>query len=152
MYWLLRPRRRRAEVYGSILDKWGTQMLRVVLQGGDEPVLASVVTELGRGIAEAVVVPGIETIGEFMGSDIFDHDDRNPLRNVRRAGCGGAGVRDAGVAAACDERGGLAVGTGPGRRDRRSSLAGARGVGRGSAAWPDNYRVVKGWSGGTAIL
>ena len=30
---LPRPERRRAEIYGSIPDKWGTQMLRAVLQG-----------------------------------------------------------------------------------------------------------------------
>ena len=69
---LPRPKRRRAEVYGSIPDKWGTQMLHVVLQGGDEPALATVVTELGRGIAEAVVIPGMEAIGEFLESETFD--------------------------------------------------------------------------------
>ena len=47
-------------------------MLRAVLQRGDEPALATVVTELGRGIAEAVVIPGMEAIGECMDSDVFD--------------------------------------------------------------------------------
>ena len=48
---LPRPERRRAEIFGSIPNKWGTQMLHAVLQGGDEPAVATVVTESGRGIS-----------------------------------------------------------------------------------------------------
>ena len=48
---LPRPERRRAEIFGSIPNKWGTLMLHAVLQGGDEPAVATVVTESGRGIS-----------------------------------------------------------------------------------------------------
>ena len=168
---LPRPERRRAEVYGSIPDKWGTQMLRVVLQGGDEPALATVVTELGRGIAEAAVVPGMDVIGEFTGSDIFDTMIEIPWETFEEQ-----------VAAALAE--GLALERPPaaglidvalscGMRELRPRAMSARewlseldpddGIGAlplpvrqelvgGSAAWPDDYRVVKGWSAGTAIL
>ncbi|MDE0617227.1 MAG: hypothetical protein OXH87_06530, partial [Rhodospirillaceae bacterium] len=57
---------------GSIPDMWGTQMLRVVLQGGEEPAVATVVTEPGRGIAQAIVISGMEAIGELTGSESFD--------------------------------------------------------------------------------
>ena len=36
------PTRRREESLGSIPDKWGTKLLRAMLQGGDEPVVATV--------------------------------------------------------------------------------------------------------------
>ncbi len=146
---LPRPERRRAEVYGSIPYKWGTQMLRAVLQGGDEPALATVVTELGRGIAEAVVIPGMEAIGEFMDSDVFDTMIEIPwetfeeqvavalaeglaLEQPPAAGLVDVAflVWDVGVAAARGDRAGMVVGTGSGRRDRRTALAGARGAGR----------------------
>ena len=66
---LPRPEWRRAEIYGSIPDMWGTQMLRVVLQGREEP---AVVTEPGRGIAQAIVISGLEAIGELTGGESFD--------------------------------------------------------------------------------
>ena len=69
---LPRPEWRRAEVYGSIPDMWGTQMLRVVLQGREEPAIATVVTEPGRGVAQAIVISGLEAIGELTGSESFD--------------------------------------------------------------------------------
>ena len=69
---LPRPERRRAEIYGSISDMWGTQMLRVVLQGGEEPAVVIVVTEPERGITQVVVIPGMEAIGELTGSESFD--------------------------------------------------------------------------------
>ena len=62
---LARPERRRAEIFGSIPDKFGTQMLHVILQGGEEPAVATVVTESGRGITQAVVIPGMEAIGQL---------------------------------------------------------------------------------------
>ena len=168
---LPRPERRRAEIYGSIPDKWGTQTLRVVLQGGDEPALATVVTELGRGIAEAAVVPGMEAIGEFTGSEVFDTMIEIPWETFEEQ-----------VAAALAE--GLALERPPsaglidvalscGMRELRPHAMSARewlseldpddGFGAlplpvreelvgGSAAWPDGYHVVKGWSAGTAIL
>ena len=165
------PARRRAEIYGSIPDKWGTQMLRVVLQGGDEPALATVVTELGRGIAEAVVIPGMEAIGELLGSETFDTMIETPWETFEEQ-----------VAVALAE--GLALERPPpaglidvalscGMRELRPRAMSAEEwlseldpddeiaalpepvreelIG-GSAAWPDDYRVVKGWSAGTAIL
>ena len=51
---------------------WGTQMLRVVLQGREEPAIATVVTEPGRGVAQAIVISGMEAIGELTGSESFD--------------------------------------------------------------------------------
>ena len=64
--------RRRAEIFGSIPDKWGTQMLHAVLQGGDEPAVAIVVTESGRGITQALVIPGMEAISGIAEPDGFD--------------------------------------------------------------------------------
>ena len=168
---LPRPGRRRAEIYGSIPDKWGTQMLRVVLQGGDEPVLATVVTELGRGITEAVVVPGMEAIGEFMGSEIFDTMIETPWETfeeqVAVALAEGlalerpppAGLIDVALSCEMRELRPCAMSAG----DWLSELDPSDGIAAlplpvreelvgGSAAWPDDYRVVKGWSGGTAIL
>ena len=168
---LPRQKRRRAEVYGSLPDRWGTQMLRVVLQGGEEPALATVVTELGRGIVEAVVVPGMETIGEFTGSDIFDTMIETPwetfeeqvavalaeglaLERPPPAGlidvalsCGMRELRPRAMTAAewlseLDPEDGIAALPSPVREE----------LVRGSAAWPDDYRVVKGWSEGTAVL
>ena len=51
---------------------WGTQMLRVVLQGREEPAVAAVVTKPGRGITQAVMISGMEAIGELTGSESFD--------------------------------------------------------------------------------
>ena len=168
---LPRPKRRRAEVYGSLPDKWGTQMLRVVLQGGDEPALATVVTELGRGIADAVVVPGMEAIGEFTGSDIFDTMIETAWETfeeqVEVALAEGlalerpppAGLIDVALSCGMRELRPRAMSAG----EWLSELDPDDGIPalpdpvreelvRGSAAWPDDYRVVKGWSGGTAIL
>ena len=168
---LPRPERRRAEIYGSIPDKWGTQMLRAVLQGGDEPALATVVTELGRGIAEAVVIPGMEAIGEFLDSDVFDTMIEIPwetfeeqvavalaeglaLKQTPAAGlvdvalaCGMRELRPRAMTAGdwlseLDPNDEIAVLPAPVREE----LTG------GSAAWPEDYRVVKGWSAGTAVL
>ena len=69
---LPRPARRRAEILGSIPDKWGTQLLHAVLQGGDEPAVATAATESGRGIAHAFVTPGMEAISEIAEPDVFD--------------------------------------------------------------------------------
>ena len=68
---LPRPERRRAEILGSIPDKWGTQMLHAVLQGGDEPAVATVVTESGRGITQALMIPGMEAISEITEPEGF---------------------------------------------------------------------------------
>ena len=168
---LPRPERRRAEIYGSIPDKWGTQMLRAVLQGGDEPALATVVTELGRGIAEAVVIPGMEAIGEFMDSDVFDTMIEIPWETfeeqVAVALAEGlalerppaAGLVDVALSCGMWELRPRAV-TAPewlSELDPGDEIAALPSPVReelvgGSAAWPDDYRVVKGWSGGTAIL
>ena len=66
------PSRRREEILGSIPDKWGTQLLHAVLQGGDEPVVATVATESGREIAHVYVTPGMEATSEIMEPDTFD--------------------------------------------------------------------------------
>ena len=165
------PARRRAEIYGSIPDKWGTQMLRVVLQGGDEPALATVVTELGRGIAEAVVISGMEAIGELLGSETFDTMIETPWETfeeqVAVALAEGlalerpppAGLID--VALSCGMRElrpwAMSAGEWLSAVDPDDEIAALPQPVReeligGSAAWPDDYRVVKGWSAGTAIL
>ena len=51
---------------------WGTQMLRVVLQGGEELAVATVVKELRRRITLAVVIPGMGTVGALTGAESFD--------------------------------------------------------------------------------
>ena len=116
---LPRPEWRRAEIYGSIPDMWGTQMLRVVLQGREEPAVATVVTEPGRGIAQAIVISGMEAIGELTGSESFDALIETRLGDVRGAGCRGPG-RGAG--------GGAAAGRGTDRTSR--SRAGCGSCGR----------------------
>ena len=47
-------------------------MLHAVLQGGDEPAVAIVVTESGRGITQALVIPGMEAISGIAEPDGFD--------------------------------------------------------------------------------
>ena len=64
--------RRRAEILGSIPDRLGTQLLHAVLQGGDEPAVATIATEAGRGISHAYVTPGMEAISEITEPDVFD--------------------------------------------------------------------------------
>ena len=165
------PRRHRAEIYGSLPDKWGTQMLHVVLRGGDQPALATVITELGRGIAEAVVVPGMEAITEFMETNTFDAMIEIPWETfeeqVAVALAEGlalerpppAGLIDVALSCGMRELRPQAMSAGEWLSDLdpddgiaalpqpvREELVG------GSAAWPDDYRVVKGWSAGTAVL
>ncbi len=69
---LPRPEWRRVEIYGSIPDIWGTRMLRVVLQGEEEPAVATVVIEAGQGVTQAIVISGMEAIGELTGGESFD--------------------------------------------------------------------------------
>ena len=57
-------------------------MLRAILQGGKEPAFATVVTEPGRGITQAVVISGMEVIGELTGLESFDALNRDPLGDV----------------------------------------------------------------------
>ena len=80
---LPRPEWRRAEIYGSIPDMWGTQMPRVVLQGKEEPAVATVVTEPGQGVVQAIVISGMETIGDLTGSESFDTLIEPPGRRSR---------------------------------------------------------------------
>ena len=138
------PEWRRAEIYGSIPDMWGSQMLRVVLQGREEPAVATVVTEPGRGVGQAMVISGMEAIGETHRVGVVRSADRDPLGNVRgpgRRGLGGGagggaaagrgtdrrrvGMRDVGTAPAREDGGRLVVGVGSERRDRGSTGASA---------------------------
>ena len=146
-------------------------MLHVVLRGGDEPALATVVTELGRGIAEAVVVPGMEAITEFMETETFDTMIEIPRETfeeqVAVALAEGlalerpppAGLIDVALSCGMRELRPRAMSAGEWLSDLdpddgiaalprpvREELVG------GSAAWPDDYRVVKGWSAGAAVL
>ncbi len=125
-------RRRQAEIFGSIPNKWGTQVLRLVLQSEDEPALTTVNAELGRETAEAVVIPGREAVGEFMGSETLDTKIETPWETFEEqivvALAGGLALERQlpaeliDVARSCgmrelrtrDERGGVAVSTGPG--------------------------------------
>ena len=74
-----------------------------------------------------------------------EHLHRRPTHRPRGADRRCALVRDVEVGAARDYGPELADGAGSCRRDRRITHAG------GSAAWPDDYREVKGWSEGTAL-
>ena len=83
---LPRPERRRAEIFGSIPDKFGTQMLHAVLQGGDESAVAIVVTESGWGNQT-----GRRDIGNGgdrppLGARRVRQADRDPVGDVRGAG------------------------------------------------------------------
>ena len=168
---LPRPEWRRAEIYGSIPDMWGAQMLRAVLQGREEPAVATVVTEPGRGIAQAIVISGMEAIGELTGSESFEAlietswetfeeqvavalaeglaAERPPaagLIDVALA-CGMWELRPRAMAAEdwlseLDPDDEIAALPAPVREE----LVG------GSAAWRDDYVVVKGWSEGATLL
>ena len=168
---LPRPEWRRAEIYGSIPDMWGTQMLRAVLQGREEPAVATVVIEPGRGIAQAIVISGMEAIGELTGSESFDAlietswetfeeqvavalaeglaEERPPA----------AGLIDVALACGMWELRPRAMSAGDwlSELDPNDEIAALPEPVReelvaGSAAWQDDYVVVKGWSEGTAIL
>ena len=168
---LPRPEWRRAEIYGSIPDMWGTQMLRVVLQGREEPAVATVVTEPGRGVAQAIVISGMEAIGELTGSESFDvlietrwktfeeqiavalaeglAEERPPA----------AGLIDVALACGMWELRPRAMTAGDwlSELDPNEEIAALPEPVReeligGSAAWRDDYIVVKGWSEGTAVL
>ena len=168
---LPRPARRRAEILGSIPDKWGTQLLHAVLQGGDEPAVATVATESGRGIAHAFVTPGMEAISEIAEPDVFDAMIEIPWETfelqVAAALAEGLasepppppGLID--VALACGmwelrprsmtARDWLA------EMDPDGEIAGLPAAVReeligGSAAWPEDHIAVSGWSEGTALL
>ena len=168
---LPRPERRRAEILGSIPDKWGTQMLHAVLQGGEEPAVAIVVTESGRGIKQALVIPGMEAISEITEPDGFDKMIATPWETfeeqVAAALAEGlalerpppAGLVD--VALACGmwelrpramtAQDWLSELDPDGEIARLPAVVREELIG-GSAAWPDDYIVVRGWSEGTAIL
>ena len=168
---LPRLERRRAEIYGSIPDMWGTQMLRVVLQGGEEPAVVTVVTEPGRGIAQAVVISGMEAIGELTGSESFDALIETPWETfeeqVAVALAEGlalerppaAGLIDVALACGMWELRPRAMTAGDwlSELDPNDEIAALPSPVReeligGSAAWRDDYVVVKGWSEGTAVL
>ena len=168
---LPRPERRRAEIYGSIPDMWGTQMLRAVLQGGEEPAVVTVVTEPGRGITQAVVIPGMEAIGELTGSESFDVLIETPRETFEEqiavALAEGlalerppaAGLIDVALACGMWELRPRAMTAGDwlSELDPNDEIAALPPPVReeligGSAAWPDDYIVVKGWSEGTAVL
>ncbi len=168
---LPRPEWRRAEIYGSIPDMWGTQMLRVVLQGREEPAVATVVTEPGRGIARAIVISGMEAIGELTGSESFDTLIETPWETfeeqVAVALAEGlaaerppvAGLIDVALACGMWELRPRAMTAGDwlSELDPNEEIAALPEPEReeligGSAAWRDDYVVVKGWSEGTAVL
>ena len=162
---------RRAEIYGSIPDMWGAQMLRAVLQGPEEPAVATVVIEPGRGIAQAIVISGMEAIGELTESASFEAlietswetfeeqvavslaeglaAERPPavgLIDVALA-CGMWELRPCAMAAEdwlseLDPNDEIASLPEPVREELVA----------GSAAWRDDYVVVKGWSEGTTLL
>ena len=164
---LPRPELRRAEIYGSIPDMWGTQMQCVVLQGREEPGVATVVTEPGRGIAQAIVISGMEAIGELTGSESFEALIETPWETFEEQVAVALG---AGLAAERPPAAGLidvALARGMWELRPRAMTAGdwlseldpndeigalAEPVREeligGSAAWPGDYRVVKGWSRG----
>ena len=168
---LPRPERRRAEIFGSIPDKWGAQMLHAILQGGDEPAVATVVTESGRGIAQALVMPGMEAIGEITEPDGFAKMIATPWETfeeqVAAALAEGlasersppAGLTD--VALACGmwelrphemlAQVWLSELDPDGEITRLLAVVREELIG-GSAAWPDDYIVVRGWSEGTGML
>ena len=160
---LPRPELRRAEIYGSIPDMWGTQMQCVVLQGREEPGVATVVTEPGRGIAQAIVISGMEAIGELTGSESFEALIETPWETFEEQvavalGAGlaaerppAAGLIDVALARGMWELRPRAMTAG----DWLSELDPNDEIGAlpepvreeligGSAAWPDDYRVVKG--------
>ena len=168
---LPRPEWRRAEIYGSIPDMWGTQMLRVVLQGREEPAVATVVTEPGRGIAQAILISGMEAIGELTGDESFDALIETPWETfeeqvavalaeglaAERPPAGG--LIDVALACGMWEMRPRAMTTGDwlSELDPNDEIAGLPEPVReelvgGSAAWRDDYVVVKGWSEGTAVL
>ncbi len=168
---LPRPEWRRAEIYGSIPDMWGTQMLRVVLQGREEPAVATVVTEPGQGVAQAIVISGMEAIGELTGSESFDTLIETPWETfeeqVAVALAEGLAAEQPPAAGLIDVA--LACGMWELRpramtaRDWLSELDANEEIAAlpepvreeligGSAAWRDDYVVVKGWSEGTAVL
>ena len=168
---LPRPEWRRAEIYGSIPDMWGTQMLRVVLQGKEEPAVATVVTEPGRGITQAIVISGMEAIGELTGSESFDALIETPWETfeeqVAVAVAEGlaaerppaAGLIDVAMTCGMWELRPRAMTAGDwlSELDPTEEIAALPEPVReeligGSAAWRDDYVVVKGWSEGTAIL
>ena len=168
---LPRPERRRAEILGSIPDKWGTQMLHAVLQGGEEPAVATVVTESGRGIKQALMIPGIEAISEITEPDGFAKMIETPWETfeeqVAAALAEGlalerpppAGLVD--VALACGmwelRPRAMTAHEWVSELDQDGEIPALPAVVReeligGSAAWPDDYIVVRGWSEGTALL
>ena len=169
---LPRPERRRAEIYGSMIpDMWGTQMLRVVLQGREEPAVATVVTEPGCGIAQAIVISGMEAIGELAGSESFDALIETPWETFEEqvavalaAGLAAerppaAGLIDVALAYGMWELRPRAMTAGDwlSELDPNDEIAALPKPVReelvgGSAAWRDDYVVVKGWSEGTAVL
>ena len=168
---LPRPERGRAEILGSIPDKWGTQMLHAVLQGGDEPAVVTVVTESGRGITQALVIPGMEAIGHLTEPEGFDKLIETRWETfeeqVAAALAEGlalerpppAGLVDVALAFGMWELRSRAMTAQDwlSELDTDGEIARLPAVVReeltgGSAAWPDDYIVVRGWSEGTAIL
>ena len=63
------PARHRAESLGRIPNRWGAQMLHAVLQGGDQPAVATVATESARGVSHAFVTPGVEALSVVAAPD-----------------------------------------------------------------------------------
>ena len=168
---LPRPEQRRAEILGSIPDKWGTQLLHAVLQGGDEPAVATVATEAGRGISHACVTPGMEAISEITEPDVFDAMIEIPWETFELQVVAAQAERLASerppppglidVALACGmwelRPRALTVQDWLSEVDPDGEIAGLPAVVReeligGSAAWPKDHIAVSGWSEGTALL
>ena len=135
------------------------------------PGFAAFDTELGRGITQAVVIPGMEAIGEFTGSEAFDTMIETPWvtfeEQVAAALAEGlalerspaAGLIDAALLCgmwelrprAMTARGWLS------ELDPNDEIAALPSPVReeptgGSPAWPEDYRAVKSWSEGMAVL
>ena len=166
---LPRPERRRAEIYGSIPGKWRTQMLHAVLQGGEEPAVVTVVTESGRGITQAVVISGMEAIGHLTEPEGFDKLIETRWETVEEQVAAAlaeglalerppaAGLIDVALSCGMWELRSRAMTAGDwlSELDPKDELAELPSpvweelIG-GSAVWPDDYIVVKGWSEATA--
>ena len=134
-----------------------------------ERVVDWVESKPGRGITEAVVISGMEAIGELTGSESFDALIENPRETFEEKVAAAmaealalerplaAGPIDVALACGMWEWRPRATTAGDwlSELDPNDEMAALPSPVReelvgGSAAWSDDYRVAKGWSGGTA--
>ena len=168
---LPRPERRRAEILGTIPDRWGAQILHAVLQGGEEPAVATVATESGRGVSHAFVTPGMEALSAIAAPDAGNAMIAIPWEafelQIAAALAEGlaseqpppSGLVD--VALACGmwevRPSAMTVQDWLAEVDSDSEIAGLApaerdGLVEESTAWPDRHFAVGGWLEGTALL